>query len=339
MIEILDDKRREGWDAFVQNHAEGSFFHLAAWKDIAEDVFRFPCFYLQARRGSEIKGILPMALVRRPFFGAAMISMPLCVYGGALAENDEIKRELEDEAAHRAKMLGAGYLELRNRTQSRADWPSSDMFCTFRRILSADHEQNLKAIPRKQRAEVRRGMAAGLKTTHDHNADIFFRVYSESVRNLGTPVFPKKYVQALIKTFGSNCEITTVARDGNALASVLGFYFRDEVLPYYGGGRAAARDCGAYPYMYWEVMRRAVDRGIRVFDYGRSVRGSGAFAFKKNYGFEPQPLAYQYCMLGANTLPDMKPDSPRNKMITLAWKHLPLPVANKVGPLLYPVIA
>ena len=136
---------------------------------------------------------------------------------------------------------------------------------------------------------VRKGIKAGLQSAIDDDVERFFSAYSASVHRLGTPVFSKRYFRILKQVFGADCEILTVTRDGQLVASVLSFYFRDEVLPYYGGGTAAARELAGNDFMYWEVMRRACERGIRVFDYGRSKRGTGSFDFKKR-GFEPEPL-------------------------------------------------
>ena len=325
----------EAWDDFVRRNPAGTFFHLAAWRDVIERSFGCKTFYLCDKNdGGNITAILPLALVKRPIFGPALISSPLSVYGGGLGDC----RALEQEAAKKADQLGVQYLELRTPTHSNENLPVSDRFFTFRRTLSNDNEENLKSIPRKQRAEVRKGIAANLETTFDHNIDLFYKIYSTSVRNLGTPVFPKKYLRALIDVFGNQCEITTVFHDGEPLTSVFSFKYKDQILPYYGGGLPAARHHSAYPFMYWKVMERAAEQGLTVFDFGRSMKGSGAYAFKKNFGFDPIPLAYQYHLVKATEMPDMDPDNPRNKILTGAWKKLPLPVANTLGPILYPAI-
>ena len=331
IVELTDNKK-ETWNDFVHATAGGTFFHLAAWTEVLQRAFGFQTFYLMEKNGGTVKGVLPLALVKRPVFGPALISTPLCVYGGGLGDCTS----LEHAAAKKAEALGVEYLELRgNSTQ---DSSASDRFFTFRRELSDDHEENLKAIPRKQRAEVRKGISANLETIVNQDIDVFYRLYSTSVRNLGTPVFAKKYLQVLLDVFGDAIEITTIAHEGQALTSVMSFKYKDQILPYYGGGLPTAREHSAYPYMYWKVMERAVDEGLRLFDFGRSMKGSGAYAFKKNFGFEPQPLPYHYHLVKADHVPDMDPDTPRNKMITSVWKKIPLPVANKIGPILYPVI-
>ena len=126
----------------------------------------------------------------------------------------------------------------------------------------------------------------------------------------------------------------TVTHSGKAVASVLNFYFRDEVLPFYGGGVRAARALAANDFLYWEVMRRACERGYRSFDFGRSKVGTGSFAFKCNWGFEPTALAYQFRLASGRTLPDLNPLNPRFASLIAAWKKLPLTLATRLGPLI-----
>ena len=166
----------------------------------------------------------------------------------------------------------------------------------------------------------------------DEGVDPLHRIYAESVRNLGTPVFSRTYFQVLRAVFGAQADVLTVLDGGRPLASVLNFYFRDEVLPYYGGGIFAARGRAANDFMYWEVLRRAGERGCRLFDFGRSKIGTGAFAFKKNLGFDPAPLHYRYLLRPGAALPDHNPLNPKYRLFIAAWKRLPLPVAKLLGP-------
>ena len=118
------------------------------------------------------------------------------------------------------------------------------------------------------------------------------------------------------------------------VSAVMNFYFGDTVLPYYGGGTTQARGNGANDFLYWEVIRRAAERGLRQFDFGRSKAGTGAFAFKKNWGFEPEWLEYEYWLPDGQALPEKNPNNPRYKAAIEVWKKLPLPMANFLGPFL-----
>src|SRR5437899_2009896 len=156
----------------------------------------------------------------------------------------------------------------------------------FRKEILPDVDANMLAIPRKQRAMVRKGIKNGLTSTIDATPDRFFALYADNVHRHGTPALARRYFDALLRVFGPDCEVLTVsAPDGRPVSSVMSFYFRDEVLPYYAGDDMTARDLAANDFKYWELMRRACVRGLKVFDYGRSKQGSGSFAFKKNWGF------------------------------------------------------
>jgi len=123
-----------------------------------------------------------------------------------------------------------------------------------------------------------------------------------------------------------------VSRGGRAVAGVMSFYFRDEVLPYYGGSTGEARECAGNDFMYWELMRRAGESRLRVFDFGRSKRDSGPYRFKTHWGFEPEPLYYEYFLVRAGKMPDLSPANPRYGMAIEIWKRLPLVVTRWLGP-------
>lgn len=333
-ISSLDDAARCRWDEFVREHAQGTFFHLAGWRDVLERAFGHHACYLFAERDGQIEAVLPLVRVHSLLFGDALISTPFCVYGGVLASNAEAQRALEDEACALAERLRVDYLEMRNRKPQRPDWPRKELYVTFRRPLDPDPERNMQAIPRKQRAMVRKGIAAGLVSELDAGVQQLYSAYSESVRNLGTPVFACRYLEILREVFGPQCEVMNVRRAGVCVASVMSFYFRDEVLPYYGGGTARARECAANDFMYWEIMRRATERGVRVFDYGRSKRGSGSYRFKTHWGFEPEPLHYEYHLVRARQVPDLSPVNPRYQLMVRTWRRLPVGVTRLIGPAL-----
>ena len=335
VVRPMTDGDAAAWDQFVVDVAGGTFFHLAGWREIFRNIFRLKPYYLVAECGGKIAGVLPLVHQRSVLFGNALISAPFCVEGGPLADDLEVRDALDEAASRLLQETGADYLEFRSRKASRPDWQvRRNLYADFSKPITGDEKQNLLAIPRKQRAVVRKALEGTLSAKVEQSADNLFRVYSESVRNLGTPVFPKRYFIALLETFGSACDVVTIFDQGNPLSAVMNFYFRDCVMPYYGGGTAAARKNGANDLMYWEVMRQAATRGYRRFDFGRSKANTGAFAFKKNWGFEPSWLEYEYQTRNGAPLPEKNPLNPKYSLFIAAWKHLPLAVANRLGPLL-----
>jgi len=334
-IQTLQSEDYARWDAFVQQCPDATFFHRAGWQTVIERAFRHQTHFLYAEQHGEVLGVLPLAHIRSRLFGNALISSPFCVYGGVASGNDTTTQALVQAAQELARELSVDYLELRNREPSGLPgWLSKDLHVTFRKPISEDEETNMLAIPRKQRAMVRKGIKAGLVGRIDDDISDFFNMYAESVRNLGTPVFARHYFQVLQEVFGENCDIITITHQDKPVSSVMNFYFRDEVLPYYGGGTRQARSVAANDFMYWEVMRHASERGCRVFDYGRSKKGTGAYSFKKNWGFEPEPLYYEFDLVNAKELPDVNPLNPKYRLFINMWKRLPLPVSKLVGPML-----
>ena len=329
----LDRGREVAWDDFVCAHPEGTFFHRAAWRGVIERSFGHPTYYLCVDRGGAIAGVLPLVHVRSRLFGDSLVSTAFCVYGGPLTIDPTVRAALDARAEALARDLGVDALIYRSRAPSRPDWAQQDqIYATFRKALDPDPERNLLAIPRKQRAVVRQAMRRGLDARTEESPDNQFDLYALSLRNLGTPGFPRRYFRELCRAFGGDCECLVVYHQGKPVSGVLSFYFRDEVLPYYGGGAPAARALGAADYMYWDLMRRAALRGLRIFDFGRSKVGTGAFAFKKNWGFTPQPLVYEYYLPRGGAIPELNPLNPKYRFIIELWKRLPLPLANTIGP-------
>lgn len=331
-IRPFEEKDAQRWNAFVSDHAEGTFFHLHQWRTVLRDAFGHRSHYLLAERGGEICGVLPLALVSSVLFGRALISTPFCVYGGIVCDDEETRAALTEHACALARRLNVDYMELRNRRRQHVDWPAKDLYVTFRKSIAADSEPNMLAIPRKQRAMVRKGIQKGLTSRIDADSATHYALYSESLRNLGTPVFSRKYLDTLKRVFGEACEILTVLHGAVPVASVLSFYFRDEVLPYYGGGGADARPVAGNDFMYWEVMERARQRGVRVFDYGRSKRDTGSFDFKTHWGFEPEPLFYEYYLVRARSMPNLSPTNPRYGRAIRLWQSMPLWLTQLIGP-------
>jgi len=331
-VRELKEADRARWDRFVLACPEGTFFHLSGWRAIMQTMFRHRTLYLLAERAGTIVGVLPLAEVKSRLFGHSVVSLPFCVYGGCAVTDPAAVAALHARASAFCKEQGADYLELRNCVGREPDWAHQDLYVSFRKEILPGVEENLLAVPRKQRAMIRKGIKAGLRSEIDDTVDRFFPLYADNVRRHGTPPFPKKYFQMLQREFGKQVEVLTVTDScGRPVSSVMTFYFQDEVLPYHAGDVPEARDLAANDFKYWELMRRACERGYRIFDYNRSKRGTGSHDFKKNWGFEPQPLHYEFQLLRGTELPQKNPLNPKYQFFIRTWRRLPLPVANLLG--------
>jgi FemAB-related protein (PEP-CTERM system-associated) len=311
---------------FVARHPESSLFQRPEWTAAVERGCgqRARTLLAQDPRGALV-GLLPLTQMRSPLFGSALVSAGFGIGGGVLGDGADA---LGEAAWNLARELGCASVELRG-GRLPAGWERKEgTYANFARDLPDADDAILASIPRKQRAEVRRALGFELEVSVGRDLSDHYRVYSESVRNLGTPVFPRSLFAAMIETFGDDADVLTVSRDGRPLASVLSLYHRGTVYPYWGGGTAEARRWRANDLLYYELMRHALRRGCTRFDFGRSKLGTGAFAFKKNWGFAPEPLVYAV----KGEAREVNPMSPRYRVQTTAWKRLPLWLANRIGP-------
>jgi FemAB-related protein (PEP-CTERM system-associated) len=335
MIEIkyFDSSMREAWNAYIYGHKESTFFHLAEWQKIYADVLKHSTHYLYAWDKKTIVGILPLVHMRSILFGNSLISIPFASYGGALADDENVLQLLIKYACGLADSLCVDYLELRNIKKSISTWPCKDLYYTFQKKLLDDENENFMTFSKKRRYAIRKAVKEGLISRDDECIEDFYKMYSESVRNLGTPILSKKYYKKINEIFNDKCKILTILHKDEPVSSVMSFYFKDHVLPYYWGGSAKARECGANDFMCWELMRKSIGQGIKVYDFGRSKQGTGAYDFKTHLGFSPEPLNYQYYLVKSTSIPDLSPANPKYKFAINTWKRLPLSLANNLGPL------
>jgi FemAB-related protein (PEP-CTERM system-associated) len=321
------------WEAYVERAPAATFFHRIGWREIIEQEFHHRTHYLIAERDGDIVGVLPLAEVKSRLFGHGLTSLPFTAHAGPAADDAEVAQRLIDAAEAVGRDLGVEYVELRNRATWCPDWAQKDLYVTYRKEILPEVEANMLAIPRKQRAMVRKSIGRGLASEIDQDTSRFFALFADNVHRHGTPPFSRHYFERLHSTFGRDCEVLTVlSPQGRPVSSVLSFYFRDEVLPYYAGDSAEARALAANDFKYWELMRRACERGLRVFDYGRSKRGTGSFEFKKNWGFEATPLAYEFKLFKGGDVPQHNPLNPKYRAMIAVWRRLPRPIVNAIGP-------
>lgn len=333
-ISFLEPHQFEKWDDYVQAHSEATFFHKSGWHRVIKNAFGHHPYYLWAidKLTSEVKGVLPLFQVKSFLFGNALVSLPFCVYGGALAVNEDVRRQLEDFAASLAEKLQVDYLEIRNITQTRDDWPTKSLHATFIKDIASTEEENLALVKYKQRAVVRKALKNDLSVEFSDRVDEFYHAYSTSVRNLGTPVFSKRYFQELKREFGQDCEILSVKQHGQVHCALMSFYYKDTVYPYYGGGMPESRGSKAMDLMYFDQMCRAGKAGYTKYDFGRSKKDTGPFNYKRHWGFEPQNLHYQYHLVKAKELPDLNPLNPKYQLMVRTWQKLPLWLSQFIGP-------
>jgi FemAB-related protein (PEP-CTERM system-associated) len=321
------------WDAFVMACPEATFFHLSAWAIVFEQTLNHRTHYLYATRGQQVVGVLPLVQVKTLFFGHSLSSSPYLAYGGVASDDALAAQALEDQALSLAVQLGVDHVELRQRSRSHAEWPRQTHYVTFRKTLESSEEANMLAIPRKQRAMVRKGIKNGLVARFDADTRRFFDLYADGMHRHGSPAMSPRFFAAVKQAFGDACSAMVVeTAQGKPISAVLSFYFRDEVLPYYAGDDETARELAGNDFKYWALMADAVQRGVRLFDYGRSKLDTGSYAFKKNWGFEAAPLNYEFRLFKSLAVPQHNPANAKYRRMIATWRRLPRPVVNWLGP-------
>ena len=325
---------RDQWNDFVALSPTGTFFHTISWKTVLEKAFAYTPWYFFVECQGSIQGVLPLFLVKKPLRGHVLISIPFGVYGGICADSSEAVTYLQKKAESLADELGVDFLELRHVEPMGADLPVKELYFTFSREIFDGEEKNMMAIPRKQRRMIRQGINHKLESKIGGKEFLkaFYHIYSSSLRNLGTPAFPYRYFEVLFEELGERCKILTVWYQNQMAAAVMTFCYNEYLLPYYGGGLPQFLRYAVYDFMYWELMRFGWEHGYKVFDFGRSKQGTGAYDFKRHWGFEPTPLHYQYYLPHGGTIPNVSPTNPKFQPFITLWKKLPVPVANLIGP-------
>lgn len=330
----LDDAHQcNRWDSFVTASPDATVFHLTAWTRAINATFGHKVWLLAALRGETVVGVLPLIETRSLLFGHRIASNAFAVYGGPLAGDARAHAALDEQAIAIFRQTGAKSLEYRNLERRRPDWPAkTESYARFRKPILPTLEENLAALPSKQRNMVRKGMKAGLVATEESGTRLAWSLYAESVRNLGTPVFPHRLFVELKRCYGDNCIVQVVRHEKTALAASLSLIFRDEIHIFYAGGSYAGRPYAANDFLFWSVMEAGRTRDLARYDFGRSKVGSGAYDFKRKWGMEPEPLAYEYQLAPGEEMPDMNPNAGKFARAVELWSHLPLPVANILGP-------
>lgn len=340
---LASELEHRRWDEYVKSAPAATFCHLSGWQRVIERTWQHRNYSLYAERGHEIVGVLPLFHVQTPLFGSMLISTPNAVYGGIVADDAEAQKALLKRAQELGEELQVDFLELRNPPVAQGAAPvctgprfqlQDQLYVAFDHPITTDEESLLKTFPRDTRRMIRQGPKHNL-TAERARAEVldqFYEVYATSLRNLGTPVFPKRLFAEFLREFPHDSDILVIRQGEKFAGAVLSFYFRDTVLPYYAGAYAEFYRTGINNFMYAELMRQSAARGFTRFDFGRSKRGTGACEFKRGWGMQERALPYQVHLVKAQQLPNLNPTNPKFKLLIDVWKRLPLGLTKLIGP-------
>ncbi len=323
-------------DAWVLSQPESTPFHRPAWIFAVARGNGQRAILLVARDVTgAIVGVLPLVLIRSALFGRALVSSGFAVDGGILSTNSRAETALADTCWALAQAHGCSTAELRGGSAPEGWTVKADAYLGFAKPLEASDEAQLLSIPRRHRAEVRKSLENGLSFEMGRDKrlrDIHYGLYAASVHRLGTPVFPRAMFEHVLDGFGDAADIALVTKDGVPLSSVVSLYHHDAVMPYWHGATLASRAERSNEFLYFNLMNASRERGLTLFDFGRSKVGTGPAAWKKTWGLEGVPLSYAVRAVEGKMPRDVNPLSPQYVRKVEMWKKLPLPLANMIGP-------
>ncbi len=326
----------DAWDDYVNRHEQGTFYHLSGWQEVIDSTYAHPCYFSYVVEDDKITAVLPLVQVKSKLFGNTLISTPFCIQGGILADHSSAYQMLVEHAKSLAKQLEVSYVEFRSEADKSLALglvcPKEQLSVVFGCELASQPAKILANVKKKQRAVIRQSLNNNLRYQIEDDVTNLYKIYSYSVRNLGTPVFSKRLFQRLLAVFPTQCEILTVFHEEKPVSSVMSFYYKGKVLPHFGGGVHDARALKSNDYMYYQLMCHGAQKGCDYFDFGRSKVDSGAYNYKKHWGMQASPAGNHYYLNLAKDTPTLNVNNPKYALAIKLWKKLPLPVSQLLGP-------
>lgn len=321
------------WDAYVSRHPASSLYHHFAWQRLIAEVFRHESRYLIARRNTQIVGVLPMIRLKSAIFGDYLVSLPYFNFGGALADSGPVSELLMSAAAQDASKLGCSHIEFRDRTQ-RSAWMVRTDKVGMELCLPDTVSELTKGFGSKLRAQINKAIKAGAvaQIGGEELVGDFYRVFSRNMRDLGTPVYSRRFFREILKAFPNATTIVLIRFEEQPVAAGFLIRFRDRVEIPWASSLRESNSLGANMLMYARALEYAVEGSFKVFDFGRSSVGSGTHRFKKQWGAVEQQLYWHYWLPEGKTLPQLNPQNPKFLAAIALWKRLPIWVANMLGP-------
>jgi FemAB-related protein (PEP-CTERM system-associated) len=338
MEQTVTDLRplREVWNAYVESHPRATQYHRYEWLEVIRAAFGHEFFPLVARNDGEIRGVLPLVLVRSWLFGRRLVSLPFVNYGGVLADAEGDERLLWQGAEDLARKSGAAHLEARHLRPH--------PFATERRqhkatmILHLEHsiDGQWSAFNAKLRNQIRKAERSGLSARSAGPEELprFYQVFARCMRDLGTPVYGRRFFAEILRAFPASSRIFLVESGSKAVAAAIALSHRETLeVPWAGSLREYRSHC-ANNLLYWKMISQAIHEGFHHFDFGRSTPGDGPYRFKEQWGAQPTLLHWEYWLPAPGKIPDLSPKNDKFSAAIQIWKRLPLPVTNWLGPAL-----
>jgi len=321
---------------YVNNTDNTSLYHLTEWCSLINHVFKHDTYYFYAKSVSnEIIGILPVVRIKSKLFGNYMVSMPYFNYGGAIANHSYIEEDLMEKAISIAKELNVKHIEFRDiKHRKQAGWPVRTDKVNMIMQLPENINVLNKKLGSKIRAQIKRPQREGVQIINGHIelCDEFYDVFSHNMRDLGTPVYSKKLFIEILKTFPDKSQIFIVRLQNKPVGAAFLISFSKKLEIPWASTLKKYNSLGINMYMYWEILKYAIENKYQEFDFGRSTINSGTYRFKKQWGAVPLQLYWHYWLNDGEKLPQLNITNEKYKFAIKVWKNLPLIFTNWIGP-------
>jgi serine/alanine adding enzyme len=335
-IHDLSLEWRSEWDKFVTRAPQGSVYHLSSWQEIFTGSAGHGTHYLLAERDGEVVGVLPLVSVRSVVFGSYLVSLPWVPYGGPCVFDPLARRALVERSIDVARRQKARYIELHSESAECEALVVKSSKVSMRRELAAHSDALWHEFPPKLRSQIRRPQKDGLiaRMGGTDQLDAFCDIYAERMRELGTPVYPRRFFAGILEHFPDLSRVCCVYASDRPVAAGLLIGFKDRLEIPWAASLTAFNRQSPNMLLYWQALRFGCEHGYRWFDFGRSMPGGPHHRFKAQWGTIPVPLSWQYWQPTPGPLPERNPQNPRYQLAIRAWRRLPLPVTRVLGPLL-----
>ncbi len=332
---VRDDLPDAEWDDYVGSHPNATIYHTTAIRNVIQDTFGHAAHYLAAlNENNEIQGVLPLIEMKSRLFGHFLVSLPFFNYGGVLATTTQAEHELTTYAAKLAQQLGVEHIEYRH-CHDALTLPSRSEKVAMLLNLPRNPETLWSDIGTKVRAQIKKAKRhkLTLKQGRQELINDFYAVFSQNMRDLGTPVYGKSLFAHMLEHVEESW-IVIVYHHQQPVSCGFLVGWRNTVEIPWASTLKQANQWDANMFMYWGILQSAIDKNYGIFDFGRSSRDAPTYRFKKQWGAKPYPLYWHYCLLDKIELPQINPNNPKFKAMVELWKKLPLTISNKVGPLI-----
>lgn len=325
---------QEEWDAYVESRSDATLYHLWGWREVFERAFGHKTVYLAAKQNGEMTGVLPLVQFDHAIFGRFLVSLPFVNYAGVLASTDEAARALIDRARELGVKSNASHIELRHYEQRFPDLQAKRHKVTMLLPLLRSAETMFSKVDKSVRNQIRKAQKSEL-TAESGGLELageFYDVFCENMRDLGTPVYSRRFFEEVLRAFPERARVFIVRKGTQAIAGGFTLGYRGSIeVPWASSLREFRSICPNY-LLYWAMIEFAIAHGFDQFDFGRSTPDDGPYKFKKQWGAQAVPLCWEYQLIRAASLPDRSPKNPKFRMAIAAWQRLPLGVANVLGP-------